>query len=341
MLAAAYPDEFLYNNYGAGGTAIPNYVLNSKYVGAGPSRATMLDIQTDDITLCIMGLNDLKGAGFGSANLTGCGPNPDYSSRLKSRAMYSATAFMVPLDARRKMLNAAESALNPDVAVTGSWTVGLGSYLNCAFTANGSATFTTAVGNLLIIRYATILNGTARFSVTIDGVAHDTISAAASYDTSWCPDCIIIPLDTTKAHTVVLTRTAGSMVLESVDCVDTSLVDFSATFGYATPNPLNDGVSPMGWNTGTTTANSATVAGVSGASAWLYGNGALSRFSATIHDAMNTLYEYGFNVFPVDITLGFDLNSMMNADTLHRNDNGHIHAHRPWRQVLDKMVGRT
>ncbi len=340
LLAAIYSGRLVYGNYGSGGTAIANYSLNARFAGSGDAFASRLKIVPDDITLSIMGLNDLKGVGFGVANVTGCGPNPDNFQRMKSRAMHCALHFLVPYASRVKMLNDAENALNPAVAVTGSWTVALGEYKSCAFTstAGASATFNTPKGNLLIIKYGTITTGnTATISVTIDGVSYGDLSAKASFDTNWCPDCMIIPLPTNQEHTVVLSRLASSPVIESVDCVDTTLNDFSATFVYATPGPLNDGVA-IGWNTGTGTANSATAAGAAGALAWNYGNGALYRFSQAIHEAMNVLYEYGFNVIPVDIESGLDLSAMMNADTLHRNDAGHIHLHRPFRRVIDALI---
>lgn len=342
-LSAEFGSKLQYANMSGGGTVISEYVLNPRIYGtAGGTTASKTVIEKGDITVGILGLNDLKGAAVG-ADGSGCGPNPNNFGTLKSRVMAMALHFLIPETSKVRALNIGQTALNSaQVSTTGTWVVGLGANTDVIFsnTANSSITFNGLFGNLLVLNLNTI-NATANGSLDleIDGVSYGQISRIAKYDDGWAADCILIPV-TNGSHSVKLTVPAGggACVTRGISCVDTTDPDFSATFVYATPWQLNDGAG-VGWGTGSNKLNSAAENSVTGAAAFLYGNGGALRFGQAIDEAMDTLYTYGFNTVKADITPFQDLNTMMDVDTLHPNDRGYRHIFDRLRPVVQAILG--
>lgn len=219
-------------------------------MGLGDTLASKVQVAAGDITVGIFGLNDLRGAGVDGAT-GGAGPNPDNWNELRSRVIAMATHFLIPEAAKVRMTNAAQTAVNPALTFGGSWTFGYSGNNAQVYTAAKGATVsgTTAAGDLLIIRMDanSAADAAITFSVTVDGASVGTFPSRAKYDANWEQTCLVIPLPTNAAHSFVITKTGGDvMMFESVDCVDTA-TDFSATLVYAPPLYLNDG-SAVGWN---------------------------------------------------------------------------------------------
>jgi hypothetical protein len=251
-----------------------------------------------------------------------------------------ATHFLIPEANKLRATNAAQNAVNPAFSISGeSWTVGLNGNPGLIYTTGASdISGTTAFGDLLVIRFGRGVGETSTWDIIIDGDLYPTWYSRASYD-AWSQDCIIIPLKTRAAHTFVLRArqpSGGANVLESIDCVDTT-TDFGATLEYSTPVYLNDG-SNVGWGLTGVIANSASANSATGATAWAYGNGGADRFSAAVDQAMNELYQLGFNVFKTDLLAGWDAASHLNADTIHPNDQGHAHIAAKKRAALRRLL---
>lgn len=339
LLAARYSGRLVPANYGNSGSPLHAYTRGTLQIGSGASSASAVQIASGDITACIIGLNDLRGGDLGGAP-GGAGPNPSNYAELRARVIGMATQFLIPESNKTRLTNAAQSAVNSALTFSGSWTVGwLGNAAQVyALANNASVSGTTAAGNVLVIRYG--INSSAdaalTFSVTVDGVDLGSYAARAAYDANWTRSAIVVPLPTRGTHTFTITKTGGdTLMLESVDCVDTKAMP-ATVFAYATPLYLNDS-NGVGWNVAPS-ANSATAASVTGATAWLYGNGAADRFGAAVDDAMNHLAALGFGVVRALPQAGWNPNTMLAADTLHPNDRGHAHIARAFAAILDQIV---
>lgn len=338
MLAADFAQQFSVSNYGYSGHPISSYIMASKLSGAGAAKGSLIQPDINDVTLGVFGLNDLMDIDT-NAGPTGCGSKPANAACLITRIQAVATWFMVPESARVRMHTLTNSGPNPAVTFSGTWNHG-GYAGNDNFSFNSSAAsgdyveLTTPVGDLLIIRHATILGETNDMRVTVDGVDMMDRDLGATYDQYFCTDCTIIKLPTNAAHKVRLTRIgAGNLMVDSVDCVDTS-TDFSATLLYSAIPHLTT----AGWAVGSP-SNSSIAASATGASVWLYDNGGCDRFAHWVDMAMKQLFAMGFNVADVGLRAGFiPASCTSSGDPLHPNDSGHAHVYRCFREPLGRMV---
>lgn len=342
ILAAELAGVASWGNYGWPGYPLSKYSSAPKGAGSGPANAGQIQITKQTVTVSQIGLNDLRGVSQDSVATTGCGPNPDNYWTLRSKVQAMATHFLVPESAKVRMQTVDQTALNPALTFTGSWTRGLNGNSNFVYTTDVNVTVsgTTAPGNILIIRMG---RGSAEaatyFDLTVDGVAYPATYFKAAYD-GWAQDCAIFRLPSNGAHKFTITSRlpgGGACVLESVDCVDASS-DFSAAFVYGVPLYLADG-SNIGWGLTGITANSASANGATGGAAWAYGNGASDRFEAAIDSAMNELSAMGFRIYKAAVKAGWSQTNMLSADTIHPNDAGHAHLATKFRSVLRPLFG--
>jgi hypothetical protein len=329
-------------NYAYSGRSIPDYTFAPKVSGTGPADASQVLIARDSITCVPIGLNDIRGIGT-STNANGCGPNPDRFAALRSKVQGMAVHWLTPEAAKVRMTNVAHTVVNPALTLGAAYTVGFGGRPDHIYMATdaGTISFTTPVGDLLVLRPSRDAAGISTWTPTVDGVVYPSFTTRTAYD-NWTEDCVLIKLPTVAAHTVVLTpgTVAGteSAMMGTCACVDTT-TDFSASLIYTTPPYLNDGsLGNAGWNIAGANANSATAASAVGSAAWAYGNGAVDRFSAAIDDAMHELWQLGFNVIKAPLLSGWEKSTMLAADFVHPNDLGHGHYKRVYRQPLFSLL---
>jgi hypothetical protein len=331
---ASSPDKNYYNqlkasaaalmptsSFASSGKTVTEYRQNALADGVGAATLALHQPQIDDLVFGIWALNDLRG---GSAE---CGNNPVNWPQFQKRLQAVATWLMVPETARTRMHTLTNSAANPACTFIGTWVhTGFAGNLNFSYTqtVNNSVSFTTPVGNLLVLRFGIDAASTGLWKVEVDGVEVAQVSSKATYN-NWALSSHIIRLATNQAHTVKLTLLSGDvMMLDSVDCVDMGS-DFSATLVYSAPGYLLDAAG-SGWSAAGGTANGATANGVSGASVYLYNNGGCDRFAFTMDEAMTQLWELGFNVVNCRARNGFNPDwHTSSGDRLHPNDQGHNH----------------
>ncbi len=292
LLAARYGGAFRVSNYGYSGRPISGYQQAPRISGTNQTNAALIQTARDDVTVGILGLNDLNGIDVNAGN-TGCGSNPANFPNLMTRVQAVATWFMAPESSRMRMHTLNNSGANPAVTFSGTWNHG-GFQGNPNFSYNGNAAngeyvqMVTPPGDLLIIRHATA-PGSGTMRVTVDGTDVLDRNPASQFENFFAIDSTIVKLPTGGAHTVRLTAVGSTLLMiDSVDCVDTSN-DFGATLLYSPPPYLTT----AGWAATTNSPNSSTVAGATGASAWLYDNGGCDRFGAAIREAMSSLYDMG------------------------------------------------
>ena len=246
QLATAFAQQFGWSNYSYAGRPISAYRF-APYLSGANIGATMGLVQSlaDDLCVGILGLNDLRGVSSTGATNSACGALPSSKYTLISRLQADVTWNLIPETSRVRMHTLNNSGPNPAVTFTGTWNhAGINSNLNSSFssTVGNTASLTTAVGDLLVIRYLSNYTSTGTFTVTIDNVIYGPFSNKAAYD-GWVTDCIILQVSTVAAHSVVLTHVSGdNLIVDSVDCVDTS-TDFGGVYLYSGPAPL----SPTGW----------------------------------------------------------------------------------------------
>ena len=350
LLSAELASLWTFASYGSSGRPLSSYIFGALAYGTGPAKASLLQIQSDDVIWGIWGLNDVRGINnLGSyAVLPGGGPGADpvNANQLMRRVQSVATWFMVPETSRVRMHTQTNSGANPAVTFytpSTAWNHGgfqsNDNYSYCGV-ANCSITLTSTYGDLLIVRYGSSTGATGgKFTVTVDGTLVQTVNIQATYDSSWATDCVIIKLPTKAQHSVVLTLTvAGNLMVDSVDCVDTA-TDFGATLLYSTPGNLPDGTG-LGWSNAGAPAIGATANSATGATVWLYNQGALDRFAGWVDRAMSELFELGFNVVNVRHADQWDITNMMNADNLHPNDDGHLYVANKFRMFLKGLLGQ-
>lgn len=340
LIKADQAQNFVFGNYGYSGRPIPAYQAAPLAADSGPASMDLLQPRPDDVFFGIWGLNDLRGVSYG-AGVGGPGSDPSLLPQMQAKAQAAATWMLCPESSRVRMHTLTNSGPNPLVTFTGTWdhAGGFGAGFSFSSTVNATASFTTPVGDLLIIRFGADASASTVCSVTVDGVVVDNWSSGADYD-NWSLSCLIVPLKTRGAHSVVLTQTnAGNMMIDSVDCVDTS-TDFSATLLYSAPAYLLDGVS-TGWSfAGANEANGASAQSITGASVRLYNNGGSDIFAAALEAAMDQLYELGFNVVNTRARVGFrPALYLAGGDTIHPTDIGHAHLAKPFQFSFNALIG--
>jgi len=342
LLATEFASQGDWSNYGWAGYPMTKYSSAPLYSGTGAATLDKTTVTKDTVSLCMIGLNDLRGVGqAGGTDQNGCGPDPSKFFSLRSKVQALATALLIPETQRVRMRDQAGTQLNPAVTFTGSWVQTLNGNNSFVYTTGSgdTASGTTAVGNLLVIRFG---RGSAEttnyFDLSVDGVAQPQIWHRAAYD-GWAQDCVILRLPTTKAHTFTITArlpSGGACVLESVDCVSSGH-NVGGTLIYGVPLYLNDGAN-VGWGLTGVTANSASANSATGATAWLYGDGASDRFEQAVDLALAELVSLGFNIIKADVKTGWQKNVMLNADTVHPNDIGHQHIKNAFARKLRQFL---
>lgn len=339
LISAELGRYFAFLNFGFSGKPMSAYQYAPLVSGSGPASLNLLEPVPSDLFFGILGLNDLRGVNAGGGGTGGCGSDPANFPQMQAKAQALVTWLLAPETSRVRMHTKTNSGPNPAVTFTGTWDHAGGFGANFSFSSGSGdkAAFTTPPGDLLVIRFGADASSSTTCSVTVDGVVMGYFSSKALYD-NWSLSSIIIPLPTNRAHEVVLTQTSsGNMMVDSVDCVDTS-TDFGGTLLWSAPAYLPDGAG-IGWSSaGGGAANGANAAGASGATAWLYNNGGSDRFAAALETAMNELFMLGFNVVNVHARTGFKQDTHVAADDLHPNDFGHAHLADPFRHGMRLLV---
>lgn len=334
------------SNYGFAGRPMCMYTTAPRISGTGASTSSQIQILPTSVTLSIMGLNDLRGAGADGGGPGGAGPDPNTLAEVRNKAQAVAAYACIPEANKVRMRNLAESALNPNVTFTGSYTQGYGpnGMTQVIFTATQGATisFTSPVGDLLVVSLPRFVNASATcgWSITIDGISYPFLFTKGLYE-SYSESLAIIKLPNVAAHSVVLTAVTDSgtqsVMAQWIGCVD-STQDFGGTFIYSTPVDLGDGAATFGWNAPSYDRNSATANSATGSAAYNYGNGALKRMASAIDDAMQELSEFNFNIIKVDCNQGWVYTAMISeAAGVHPNDAGHAHILDKFRFPLRRM----
>ena len=346
LMAAAFASDFRCSNFAEGSSTTARYTKNTRHNGSNTAlTAHRLRVERDWLIYGMVGFNDLRGGPYtiGGTLNAGCGPSGEAMRSYRKRLMYMVSHFCIPDANKVRALEFDGSgayALNPAVTYTGTWTVGnagIGAdQVASTTTGTSAAEMTTPAGDLVVVAYLNRL-GAASPGVTIeiDGVDYGEMSNAATYDAAFAPTCAIYQVPYAESHTVKLSRNGVSMSWEWVACVDTS-TDFGATMIWAPPSQLLDAAS-TGWSSGNT-LNGIAANSITGPSADLRGEGGRLRFESVQHETMRELYELGFNVVPVDINVGFDPNTMMDADTVHRNADGHKAMFRPFEWAVRRLI---
>jgi hypothetical protein len=333
-LKAALAGQFAFSNYGVGGQPMVAYLRQASNDGADVSNFKSWQVLADDLFPIMMGLNDLRGSN------TACGSNPVNLAQMSARAQAVATWLMVPEAAKVRMHTVGDAGANPAVTFAGTWNhggFGGDPMMSYSTTAGATASFTTPKGNLLVIWTAVDVASTNQCTVTVDGVQVSAWSTAAAYD-NWSLSCHIVPLTTNQAHNVVLTQVgAGNMMSSAAACVDTTQ-DFGATLIYSPPGYLTDAAA-AGWSDAGGALNGATAQALGTAGPYVLNNAGSDRFAVAMWDAMDQLFNLGFNVAYVPARAGFIPAQHIAADKVHPNDLGHDHIFKAFNGVMSRMAG--
>lgn len=321
-LKASLSGKFVFSNYGVSGKALVQYLQNALFDGTGAATMSVFQPVASDLFTCILGLNDLRGSG------SVCGSNPANLPQMQARAQALASWLLIPEASKVRLHGIGNTTPNPAVTFTGTWShAGFGGEPNFSFssTAGATASFTTPVGNMLVLWVGVDTGSTNSCTATVDGVPY-TWSTASTYD-SWSMSCVIIPLPTTTAHSVTLTQVgAGNMMVAAAGCVDNTQ-DFGGTLIWSGPAYLTD-ASGAGWSDAGGALNGAAANSLTGYAAFAVNNGGSDRFSAALEQAMSQLFSLGFNVVNSRARNGFVPVAMIGPDKVHPNDVGYDHLFR-------------
>jgi hypothetical protein len=248
QLATNYSSNAQWSNYGWASRPMAMYLSAPLFGGTNiGATADAIQIRKSDLFIGFNPINDLCGQAS-NAVANGGYEGVSHIPQFQRRAQSVASFFAIP-DAfhTRAVVGGVK---NPAVTYTGTWTVGYNNggsnspNVVYSSTVGNTASYPTAYGDLIFVRFFSALGATGTFTVSIDGVSQGTFSSSAQYDT-WSADLLIFRV-ARGTHTVLITHASGDNVMpHSVSCVDTS-TDYSATLLYMAPPPQT----AQGWSAG-------------------------------------------------------------------------------------------